>query len=144
MEPHALRRQLAREWISGSNPESPPGPTAPEPRPTAANTTPSHEISLAGLAQMVQRAADTITEGRYGERKVFVSAIWRSLRDDPRFSEIELSDFKHRLAEANGANLIALHRANLVSAMDPQEVEDSEINYLNATFHFVESERSAR
>ncbi len=38
---------------------------------------------------------------------------------------------------ANNARLLDLSRADLVQAMDPDDVRLSEVNYLNATFHFV-------
>ena len=42
--------------------------------------------------------------------------------------------FKTRLAEANNARLLDLSRADLVQAMDPEDVQLSEVSYLNATF----------
>ena len=45
--------------------------------------------------------------------------------------------FKQRLAEANNARLLDLSRADLVQAMDPEDVRLSEVAYLNATFHFI-------
>ena len=42
-----------------------------------------------------------------------------------------------RLAEANNARLLDLSRADLVQAMDPDDVRLSEVIYLNAAFHFI-------
>ena len=146
MEPHALRRQLARDWLAGPGKKPVSATTAPAAasRPAPDNIANVTEISLPAFAQLIQRAADATTAGRYGDLKVFVSAVWRRLQDDPILAGMELGEFKARLVEANSAGLLALHRADLVSAMDPQEVAESEINYLNATFHFVESVRSTR
>ena len=44
---------------------------------------------------------------------------------------------RQRLAEANNARLLDLSRADLVQAMDPEDVRLSEVSYLNATFHFI-------
>ena len=55
----------------------------------------------------------------------------------PTFRTMDLDAFKERLAEANNARLLDLSRADLVQAMDPEDVRESEVHYLNATFHFV-------
>jgi hypothetical protein len=48
-----------------------------------------------------------------------------------------LDGFKQRLAEANNARLLDLSRADMVEAMDPEEVSLSEVDYLGARYHFV-------
>jgi hypothetical protein len=50
---------------------------------------------------------------------------------------MDLPAFKQRLAEANNARLLDLSRADLVQAMDPDDVHLSEVTYLNAVFHFI-------
>ncbi len=50
---------------------------------------------------------------------------------------MDLPAFKQRLAEANNARLLDLSRADLVQAMDPDDVRLSEVTYLNAAFHFI-------
>ena len=55
---------------------------------------------------------------------------------------LDLPAFKQRLVEANQAGLLTLSRADLVQVMDPADVRDSEIQYLNATFHFLLVERN--
>ena len=56
---------------------------------------------------------------------------------EPNFPRLTLGEFKHRLVEANSQHLLHLSRADLVQAMDPQLVAESETTLLNATFHFV-------
>jgi hypothetical protein len=58
-------------------------------------------------------------------------------QDEPSFPRLSLPEFKQRLIEANSQGLLHLSRADLVSAMDPQLVAESEAPHLNATFHFV-------
>jgi hypothetical protein len=98
---------------------------------------------LAAFARAVQDAADREQEGRFGAHKVFVAAVWRRLRgaggDGAGAGSMDLAAFKRRLLEANQADLLALHRADLVSVMDPGEVSASEIVHGNASFHFIES-----
>jgi hypothetical protein len=104
-------------------------------------TAPPAVFDLAGFAAEVQAAADREQDGRFGTRKVFIAAVWRRLRDKPasRCTDMELDTFKRHLVEANRADLLGLHRADLVPLMDPELVRASEIVYGNATFHFIES-----
>ena len=92
---------------------------------------------LAGFAQKVQAAAEECASGRFGDNKVFIIHVWRALQNDADFRGMELAAFKQRLAEANNARLLDLSRADLVQAMDPEDVRHSEVTYLNATFHFI-------
>jgi hypothetical protein len=85
----------------------------------------------------VVEAARSSPSGRFGVDKVFVVHVWRALERDPAFATIGLEGFKRRLAEANNARLLDLGRADMVEAMDPDDVRLSEIPYLGATFHFV-------
>lgn len=85
---------------------------------------------------------------RFGDRKCFVSAIWRVLVQD-HADEVEaldccnLADFKlwlldaMRLVDDDGVPLILLARADLVGAMDRYAVQASELEDRGATFHFV-------
>jgi hypothetical protein len=50
---------------------------------------------------------------------------------------MDLDDLKKRLADANRAGLLSLARADLVGAMNPEEVRLSEILDRGASFHFV-------
>lgn len=116
----------------------------------------SPSLSIGQFAQAVNEAMPDIPAGRgpdgrpvgrFGDQKVFVAAIWRRLKDDPRFSDMARQAaadrtpvplvFKKRLVEANRNRLLVLARADLVGAMDPTEVADSEINDRGADFHFV-------
>lgn len=80
--------------------------------------------------------ADVGPEGRFGARKVFIGDAWRAYRK--RGGSMGLSQFKGWLVRANRQGRLALHRADLVGAMDPRKVRESEVSYLNATFHFIE------
>lgn len=83
-------------------------------------------------------AAHRVPEpGRYGRSRVYLASLYRSSHGLPYVRGLDLDRFKHRLVDAHRAGLLALHRADLVSAMDPRLVKDSEVSYLNATFHFL-------
>jgi hypothetical protein len=122
-----LRLAVLRRWIDG--PPIAPEATAPEP-------IPAPSLDLDRFARRVREAAQASPSGRFGAGKVFVIHVWRALESDPEFAGMGLDGFKRRLAEANNAR-IELARADLVEAMDPEDVRLSEVPYLGATFHFI-------
>lgn len=125
-----LRAALLRDWLTAQQPQQPELAEAPP-----------KSDALESFAAQVTAAASAERQARFGDRKVFISALWRSLRAHPAVAPMSEDDFKARLVEANRAGLLTLHRADLVGAMDPREVAASETRYLNATFHFVEAEQ---
>jgi hypothetical protein len=93
---------------------------------------PVGEEPLGRFAARVLELGRKTTDGRFGPDKLFVSALLRALPH-----ERDPAAFKDRLLQAHRAGLLALSRADLVEAMDPREVESSEIRYMGATFHFL-------
>src|SRR5262249_10832151 len=91
----------------------------------------------AAFAGAVLRAARQTTAGWFGDRKVFVSAVWEQLRGDPPWAQLALPEFKARLVAAHRAGALTLARADLVAAMDPALVAASEITVDGASFHFL-------
>ena len=136
-EPKELRDAVLRNWIDRD--ENSPAPAKPVAMPYQS---PSHPLAppafdLPSFASHVKSAARDCPTGRFGDNKVFIAHVWKALQANPAFGTMELATFKERLAEANNARLIDLSRADLVQAMDPDDVRQSEVHYLNATFHFV-------
>jgi hypothetical protein len=119
-ELRALRDALVRGWLV----DRLPGRTA----------------APAAFATDVLGAAARVVDGRFGDRKVFVSAVWRELHRDPRWADLALAEFKDRLVAAHRAGELALARADLVAAMDPALVAASEIAADGASFHFIVKE----
>jgi hypothetical protein len=78
----------------------------------------------------VARASPT---GRFGHDKVFISHVWKALQ--PEWSN--RAAFDAALLEANRTHRLSLSRADLVSAMDPADVAESEVRSYGASFHFV-------
>jgi hypothetical protein len=126
----AARCKVVRDWLGGA--PSPPQPRPqPEPRP-------SEQFDLPVFAATVRAlAASSQPQDRFHDNKVFIAALWRATQREPNFPRVSLAEFKQRLVEANSHSLLHLSRADLVQAMDPQLVGDSETEYLNAKFHFV-------
>jgi hypothetical protein len=164
-ELRALRDALVRGWIGGRELGSSTGAGAPgvagepdhgrsssrdEPAPLggtrdgraalAAAAGSTRTAEPASFVDDVMRAAGATTDGWFGDRKVFVSAVWNQLRRDPRWSALALDEFKARLVAAQRAGAVALARADLVAAMDPALVAASEIAADGASFHFIVKE----
>lgn len=124
-----LRDEVVRRWID----EALGGAPAPAPAVRA----PFSALDLAAFADRVKATARACKTGRYGDNKVFIVHVWRALQGDPDFHGGDFPAFKARLAEANNARLLSLARADLVQAMDPEDVHLSEVVYMNASFHFI-------
>jgi hypothetical protein len=136
-DPKELRDAVLRDWINRA--ENGPAHAEPEAMPceSPSDSPAPPVLDLPSFASHVKSAARDCPTGRFGDNKVFIVHVWKALQADPAFGTMELAAFKERLAEANNARLLDLSRADLVQAMDPDDVCQSEVHYLNATFHFV-------
>jgi hypothetical protein len=132
-ELRALRDALVRGWLAGQALGEAKGSTAIAGSPA---------VRAAEFADAVLRAADAVVDGWFGDRKVFVSAVWDELRREPRWAELGLAGFKARLVAAHRAGELELARADLVAAMDPALVAASETVADGASFHFLVKERA--
>lgn len=94
-------------------------------------------LTASAFAARVKAAAASCETGRFGDDKVFVVHVWRVLKETRDFRGLDFPTFKTRLAEANNLRLLDLARADLVPAMNPEDVGLSEIQHLGATFHFI-------
>lgn len=99
--------------------------------------------ALTAFADRVLAAARTCPTGWSGEDFVFISHVWSQLRDDPEFHALGLNGFKAKLIAANRARLLTLSRADLVQAMDPADIHESNTSYLNSVFHFIRIRRAS-
>jgi hypothetical protein len=133
-----LREVLLSSWADGHVARFRRNPPAEvkSTRPVMEEPVPS-EFDLSAFAQTVKAAARNCPTGRFGDNKVFINHVWRSLREEPGFPVMDLSSFKERLTEANNAGLLTLSRADLIEVMDPADVRESQTWYLNGEFHFI-------
>ena len=95
---------------------------------------------LDGFAQIVLRKAEREAEGWPGNRKAYISRVWRAVElahPEWGLSEIE---FKGMLTEAHRTGHIVLANADLKNKDALRDVEDSEITYKNTVWHFVRVE----
>jgi hypothetical protein len=118
---------------------APPPPFAApgQPAPSTAPPPAAGPLDLPRFASEVRRCAAGEAQGWSGDRKAYISRVWRSLRQqrpDWGLSEIE---FKGLLAEAHRLGQLALANADLKDASDIKDVQDSALSYKNAVFHFI-------
>jgi hypothetical protein len=115
-----------------------PAPIAPVPVLAPAPVPPTlGRPDLPGFASEVRRHAASHARGWSGDRKAYISHVWRNIREkrpDWGLSEIE---FKCMLAEAHRAGQIALANADLKDKDNIKDVQDSAVSYRNAVFHFI-------
>jgi hypothetical protein len=143
----ALRRALLCRFLeSALTPAAsqPPSSVAASaaPVPLAAPLAPpsTGRPDLAGFVGEVRRQAAAQAQGWVGDRKAYISHVWRALaqrRSDWRLSELE---FKCLLVEAHRAGQLALMHADLKDHKSIKDVQDSAVVYKNAVFHFVRVE----
>jgi hypothetical protein len=109
------------------------------------------------LATLVYRSLAAVTAaGRFGERKVFIAALWFAMLGVDaaavrRLVGDELAAFQRWLlaarllvrSDSERTPLVVLARADLVAAMPAQLVADSETLTDGASYHFVLDPASA-
>ena len=128
--------------------ESGPRPSrVPAPRP-ANDRTPISETALLDLrtpsppdmpefCRAVIDAARPVSEGWPGNRKAFISLVWKAIRNTrPDWGLSEIA-FKGMLAEAHRSGQIELATADLKDGRDLKSLEDSKILYKNTVWNFV-------
>jgi hypothetical protein len=68
--------------------------------------------------------------------KAYIASVWQvGFADD-----MTLAEFKRRLIVEHQAGKLELSQADLVAAMDQVQLDRSETQYLNATYHFIRGE----
>jgi len=128
--------------------ETAPRPTRqPTPKP-ANDRTPISEIAPPSLrlpsppdmpefCRAVIDAARPVSEGWPGNRKAFISLVWKAIRNTrPDWGLSEIA-FKGMLAEAHRSGQVELATADLKDGRDLKLLEDSKILYKNTVWHFV-------
>lgn len=125
-------RAAVERLVTAGIPATPTWPSA-EQRGSQIRTLPESDNEFAARVLSAARASKT---GRFGREKVFISHVLRQLAREGEVLGDEEA-FKTRLVEVHRRHLLSLSRADLVEAMKPEDVAESETRYMNATFHFV-------
>lgn len=94
---------------------------------TSANKTLPTIERIQEVAKVLQKTGS----GMFGSNKVFISrlAVFCGASD--------LEAFKAHLVALQAARKVQLARADLVEAMDSDDVADSEIKHLGTSYHFL-------
>jgi hypothetical protein len=122
VEPTATRRSGAEAAHSAQPRRKAPPPSDP----------------FGHFVQRVRTTANGANVRRYGDDKVFIGSVWQALASDPELSGLGEREFKRLLVEAHRRGSLVLARADLVAAMNPEDVRASETTHLNATYHFIQ------
>lgn len=144
-----VREAVIRCWLERSRQSGPAEESVTDrnrhPAGAAERHSEQHETfpatNLIEFAGTVLDLARTSPTGWFGENKVFVSHVWNRFRDAKSTNGVTRADFDRWLVECNRQGLLALSRADLVSAMNPEDVEASEIRLPNSSFHFIRTDR---
>jgi hypothetical protein len=148
LEPKAdnARPEAPRPQQRQETPKRPARPATPKP---ANDRLPLDETQAPPASQVVSPpdmpefcravvdAARPVAEGWPGNRKAFISLVWKAIRNarpDWGLSEIA---FKGMLAEAHRSGRLELATADLKDGRDLKSLEDSKILYKNTVWHFV-------
>ena len=132
------KRSAARRPVVEQTP--PPRPHADEARsvPTApAAPATAGRPDLPGFAVEVRRQAASAAQGWSGDRKAYISHVWRTIRDKHRDWNLSEIEFKCMLAEAHRSGELALANADLKDKNNIKDVQESAVVYRNAVFHFI-------
>ena len=89
------------------------------------------------FAAAVRAEAEPLAEGWVGNRKAYISRVWRAietLHPEWGLSEIE---FKAMLTEAHRQGHLILANADLKDNKSLRDVQASQIAYKNAVFHYI-------
>ena len=92
------------------------------------------------FCQAVVSAARPVSEGWPGNRKAFISLVWKAIRSTRPEWELSEIAFKSMLAEAHRTGHVVLAGADLKDKCDLRALEDSKILYKNTVWHFVRVE----
>ncbi len=110
-------------------------PPAPPAQPAV--QVPSGRPDLAGFATEVRRQAAGAAQGWSGDRKAYISHVWRNIRDQHQHWNLSEIEFKCMLAEAHRSGQLALANADLKDKSNIKDVQESAVVYRNAVFHFI-------
>jgi hypothetical protein len=115
-------------------PEAAPATAAPLP---ASARSAAQPPDLTGFALEVRRCAATEAQGWSGDRKAYISHVWRTMRATRPEWGLSETEFKHLLAEAHRSGQLALANADLKDHSNIKDVQESAVVYRNAVFHFI-------
>lgn len=141
----ALRLGVLRKFVDGTCvPEAAPRPAparVKEPAPVAVVAPverPAGKPDVAGFVSEVRRQAAGQAQGWAGNRRAYISHVWRQIRDQrPEWGVSEI-EFKCMLAEAHRAGHVSLAHADLKDSKNIKDIQESAVVFKNAVFHYIQ------
>ena len=128
LHPDKVREKLICNWLSDSD----------------LSAVQTIRFDLRAFAAKIHELSCNASSGRFGQNKVFISHVWNHFQQEPDAAGMSRAEFDHHLIEANREDLLALSRADLVSGMDPADVQKSEIPLAHSSFHFIRTDQWER
>jgi hypothetical protein len=119
---------------------------APQPQPNATPAQIARPAAItdrpdpAQFTRAVLAAARTKAEGWPGNRKAYVSHVWRIVREEQAQWSLTEIEFKCMLTEAHRTGLLTLVTADLKNARTLKDLQESAISYKNTIWHFIRVE----
>ncbi|NJO23102.1 MAG: hypothetical protein HC868_09325 [Sphingomonadales bacterium] len=119
---------------------------APQPQPSATPAQVAQPAAItdrpdpAQFTRAVLAAARTKAEGWPGNRKAYVSHVWRIVREEQSQWALTEIEFKCMLTEAHRTGLLTLVTADLKNARTLKDLQESAISYKNTIWHFIRVE----
>ena len=137
----AEAKQAMADGAIGLQPRT---PSMLDASPLAANLVAAPRVAvrpdMAEFSHAVVSAARPVSEGWPGNRKAFISLVWKAIRSARPEWELSEIVFKSMLAEAHRSGHVVLAGADLKDKCNLKELEDSKILYKNTVWHFVRVE----
>lgn len=131
-----LQKNIIGRLLNGNSPQVQEQPA----RQTSDSTTADERangVDIQEFAELVNKLAKQCRTGKFGDHKVFISHVWREFQNESLNGRFTEEDFKQQLLEAFRQELVGLARADLIQAMDENDVRESEIRTDYSTFHFI-------
>lgn len=92
---------------------------------------------LPEFTQEILTIAAKSAVGWPGNKRAFISHVWRDLQKKFPFWQLTESDYKNMILSAHRAGLLRLAIADLRDKNNVQDVSDSRISYKNSEWHFI-------
>lgn len=103
----------------------------------ASAAAPDADVPLEQFVDRVNAVAGDCDHGRFGRNRLLITALFEDYRQ--RYPDTALDAFKQQLLLAHRQRLLTLARADLQEAVAAADLAASEIQYLGARFHFLQT-----
>jgi len=140
-DPNELRLAILRQSLTNELVESATEPEAlDQSSEVSAQPKEFSNLELEDFSNTVLLAAKDTKEGWFGDHKVFISQVWKTLSSQQSGWNLTLDEFKQKLIAASRKEWISLSRADLGYSLDSEDVTASEITHLQSQFHFIRTD----